>query len=199
MDHAGNESSRQARRPTSWGNWATAKRHPPTGEPAERSRGVVSQGSPDGRSPLASIRYWVIGGGVNGLSAAYHLARQLEERGSGGPRDVIVLEKEQVGYGASGIACGVVRNVYFSPYMSELIKLSEISESEAEGFGYHGCGYMAIVPSTQVEDLVAIHRKQREIGYRSELILGKQDCQRYVNQFFPDFDARAVAAIVHEK
>jgi len=44
----------------------------------------------------------VVGAGVVGLSIAYHLAR---ERGS----DVLVLERESVGSGASGIAPGGVR------------------------------------------------------------------------------------------
>ena len=70
----------------------------------------------------ASARYVVIGGGMHGLSTAYHLAKELTSRGLGGGSDVVVLEKADVGAGASGIACGVIRNNYFQPAMSELMQ-----------------------------------------------------------------------------
>src|SRR5258706_12723142 len=72
----------------------------------------------------------VIGAGVHGLSTAWHLA----ERG----QDVLVVDKTGVGAGASGIACGVVRNNYFQPAMSELMAACvEIWESAAEELHYH--------------------------------------------------------------
>ncbi len=58
----------------------------------------------------SSIPVLVIGAGVHGLSTAWHLAEQGEQ--------VIVVDKTGVGAGASGIACGVVRNNYFQPAMS---------------------------------------------------------------------------------
>jgi ABC-type amino acid transport system permease subunit len=86
---------------------------------------------------------------------------------------VIVLEKNRLGAGASGIACGVVRNFYFSPPMAEVIRVSvELFESDPAGFGFHGVGYIAAVPEVQAEDCVAIQRHQAEIGYRSEVIRG---------------------------
>ena len=65
-----------------------------------------------------SSRYVVVGAGIHGLSTAYHLAQELRERGLGSGRDVVVLDKTGPGAGASGIACGVVRNNYFQPSMS---------------------------------------------------------------------------------
>jgi len=58
----------------------------------------------------ASSRYIVIGAGIHGLSTAWHLARELRARGLGGGADIVVLDKRGVGAGASGIACGVIRN-----------------------------------------------------------------------------------------
>ena len=122
-----------------------------------------------------SSPYVVLGGGVHGLSSAYHLALALEESGKGSGRDVIVLEKNHLGAGASGIACGVVRNFYFSPAMAEVIRVSvELFESDPAGFGFHGVGYIAAVPAVQAEDVIAIQKHQAEIGYRSDVILGER-------------------------
>ena len=52
----------------------------------------------------AQSPYVVLGGGVHGLSTAYHLALALEDKGQGSGADVIVLEKNHIGAGASGIA-----------------------------------------------------------------------------------------------
>src|ERR671933_752978 len=123
----------------------------------------------------AESPYVVLGGGVHGLSTAYHLALALEDKGRGSGSDVIVLEKNRIGAGASGIACGVVRNFYFSPAMAEVIRVSvELFESDPAGFGYHAVGYIAAVPEVQADDCVAIQKRQAEIGYRSDVILGER-------------------------
>src|SRR5216683_2042225 len=64
---------------------------------------------------LSHSRYVVVGAGIHGLSTAWHLARELRARGLGGGEDILVLDKRGIGAGASGIACGVVRNNYFQP------------------------------------------------------------------------------------
>lgn len=147
-----------------------------------------------------SSPYVVVGGGVHGLSTAYHLALALEERGAGSGKDVVVLEKKQIAAGASGIACGVVRNFYFSPGMAEVIRVSvELFESDPEGFGYHPVGYIAAVPEPQAEDCVAIQRRQAEIGYRSDVILGERRCQEHMEAIFPDWNGEGIEAVLHER
>ena len=75
--------------------------------------------------------YVVVGAGIHGLSTAYHLAKELRMRGAGSGADVVVLDKSKPGAGASGIACGVVRNNYFQPAMSELMQACvEVWESD---------------------------------------------------------------------
>ena len=75
--------------------------------------------------------YVVVGAGIHGLSTAYHLAKELRARGAGSGADVVVLDKSKPGAGASGIACGVVRNNYFQPAMSELMQACvEVWESD---------------------------------------------------------------------
>ncbi|HEX7169351.1 MAG TPA: FAD-dependent oxidoreductase, partial [Rubrobacter sp.] len=87
-------------------------------------------------------RYVIIGAGIHGLSTAWHLARELKARGRGSGEDVVVIDKKGVGAGASGIACGAIRNNYFQPAMRELMAHSvSIWESDAEAFAYHPVGY----------------------------------------------------------
>ena len=73
----------------------------------------------------ASSKYVIIGAGIHGLSTAYHLALQLKATGKGSGEDILVLDKNAIGGGASGIACGVVRNNYFQPAMRELMAARE--------------------------------------------------------------------------
>src|SRR5919199_3410916 len=147
----------------------------------------------------SSSPYVVLGGGVHGLSTAYHLALALERAGRGSGRDVVVLEKNRVGAGASGIACGVVRNFYFSPPIAEVVRVSvELFESDPEGFGFHPVGYIAAVPEVQADDCVAIQRHQAEIGYRSDVILGERACQEHMETIFPDWNGKGIEAVLHE-
>ena len=103
---------------------------------------------------------------MHGLSTAWHLAERGEE--------VLVVDKTGVAAGASGIACGVVRNNYFQPAMSELMAACvEIWESDPETFHYHGSGYIALGDGDQEADLTTVAERQERIGYESELILGE--------------------------
>jgi len=72
----------------------------------------------------SSSPYIIIGAGIHGLSTAYHLALTLKATGKGDGRDIIVLDKTGICAGATGIACGVIRNNYFQPAMRELMALS---------------------------------------------------------------------------
>ena len=133
----------------------------------------------------------VIGGGVLGLSAAWRLA----ERGA----DVVVLEKDRIGSGASGIAGGIVRNYYRSAAISEVIRRSvELFEAEPEAYGFRQVGYLAAVPEAQVEDLTAIRDHHERVGYDSELVVGAERCREYLAWTWPDWDAE-VEAVLHER
>ena len=138
-----------------------------------------------------SASHVVVGGGVLGLSTAWHLA----ERGA----DVLVLEKDRVGAGASGAAGGIVRNFYRSPAISGVVRDSiEIFEAEPEAYGFRQVGYLAAVPSGQVDDLVAIREHHERVSYESELVVGAEACHEYLAWTWPDWTAE-VEALLHER
>ena len=76
----------------------------------------------------------IIGAGIHGLSTAWRLAKKINEKGEEVEGRITVLEKSGIASGASGIACGVVRNNYFQPAMRELMAHSvNLWESDPSG------------------------------------------------------------------
>ena len=139
----------------------------------------------------SSVPVLVVGAGVHGLSTAWHLARKGEQ--------VLVVDKSGVAAGASGIACGVVRNNYFQPAMAELMAACvDIWESDPEALHYHGSGYIALGPPSQEPDLVEVHERHRRIGYDSELITGEADVAAHMRALYPDWRAEGLTVCLHE-
>ena len=140
----------------------------------------------------SSATHLVIGAGVHGLSTAWHLARAGE--------DVVVVDKTGVAAGASGIACGVVRNNYFQPAMAELMAACvEIWESDAEALHYHGSGYIALGAGSQESDLAEVYERQERIGYPSELVTGAADVERHMRSLYSDWRAPGLTVCLHER
>ena len=147
----------------------------------------------------ASSRYVIVGAGIHGLSTGYHLAKELKSRGLGSGADIVVLEKSEPGAGASGIACGVVRNNYYQPAMAELMQACvEVWESDPVAYHYNPVGYMALGPAVQEPDLIETYERQEKIGYRSTLVTGTAEVDAYMKQLFPDWRAKGVTALLHE-
>jgi glycine/D-amino acid oxidase-like deaminating enzyme len=148
----------------------------------------------------ASTRYLVVGAGIHGLSTAYHLAKELRSRGLGSGEDIVVLDKTGPGAGAAGIACGVVRNNYFQPAMSELMQACvEVWESDPDAYAYNPVGYIALGASVQESDLTATYERQERIGYDSELIVGTAEVDAHMTALFPDWRAQGVTICLHER
>jgi hypothetical protein len=146
------------------------------------------------------VKYAVIGAGIHGLSTAYHLALKLKETGRGSGSDVLVVDKTAVAAGASGIACGVVRNNYFQPAMRELMAHSvEVWESDPEAYSYHPVGYMQISPEVMHEGCASIYEQQRAIGYESVFIEGEARSKAYMRDLFDDWQAKNITSVLHEK
>ena len=137
----------------------------------------------------------IIGAGIHGLSTAWHLSQKFKNE-----NDVVVLEKSSIAAGASGIACGVVRNNYFQPAMRELMAHSvDVWESDPKSFKYNSVGYIQISPEVMHEDVASIYEQQKAIGYDSEFIEGEKDCSKYMKTLFDDWQAKEITSILHEK
>ena len=145
-------------------------------------------------------RYVIVGAGIHGLSTAWHLAMALRESGRGSGKDILVLDKGGIGAGASGIACGVIRNNYYQPAMRRLMAHSvAVWESDPKAFSYHPVGYMQISPEVMHEQVASIARQQKEIGYESVFIEGAKESTAYMKGLFDDWQARGITSVLHEK
>jgi glycine/D-amino acid oxidase-like deaminating enzyme len=152
--------------------------------------------------PVSQTRakYVIIGAGIHGLSTAWHLARRLKANGRGDGSDVLVLDKAGVGSGASGVACGVIRNNYHQPAMRELMAHSvDVWESDPDAFAYHPVGYLQIAPEAMRANVVQIASEQEAIGYDSVLIEGGDKSRAYLLDMFADWQAPGVSVVLHEK
>jgi glycine/D-amino acid oxidase-like deaminating enzyme len=146
------------------------------------------------------VRYLVIGAGIHGLSTAWHLGAALRRSGRGSGKDILVVDKAGIASGASGIACGVIRNNYYQPAMRKLMAHSvSVWESEPTTFSYHPVGYMQISPEVMHEQVASIAQQQKEIGYESVFIEGTRDSSTYMKGIFSDWQARGITSVLHEK
>ncbi len=145
-------------------------------------------------------KFIIIGAGIHGLSTAYHLALELKAKGKGSGDDILVIDKTSIAAGASGIACGVVRNNYFQPAMRELMAHSvSVWESDPLAYSYHPVGYMQISHEGMRADIAAIHEQQAAIGYPSTFVEGTDESTAYMKTFFPDWQAQGITSVLHEK
>ncbi len=146
------------------------------------------------------VDYLIIGAGIHGLSTAWRLAERLAERGETVEGRIVVLDKSGIASGASGIACGVVRNNYFQPAMRRLMAHSVgVWESDPEGLSYHPVGYMQISCEAMRDDVGSIFAQQQAIGYESAFIEGADASNAYMRNLFDDWQAQGITSVLHEK
>ena len=147
-----------------------------------------------------NAKYVIVGAGIHGLSTAYHLALELKKKGEGDGSDILIIDKTSIAAGASGIACGVVRNNYYQPAMRELMAHSvKVWESDSKAYSYHPVGYMQISPEVMREDVSTIAEQQKDIGYESIFIEGARESHSYMRGLFDDWQAQGITSVLHEK
>jgi sarcosine oxidase subunit beta len=110
----------------------------------------------------------IVGGGVMGVSAAYHLAWR-------GQTDVLALERSDLlGQGATGKCAGGIRHQFGTEINIRLsiesIRMLERFESEpGQAIGLNQCGYLFLL--TRSADVAAFERNvtlQRQLGVMTE-------------------------------
>ena len=70
----------------------------------------------------SQAEYVIVGAGIHGLSTAWRLAERLSASGESVEGRIVIIDKaDTIAAGATGIACGVVRNNYFQPAMRKLM------------------------------------------------------------------------------
>lgn len=137
----------------------------------------------------------IIGGGVMGASAAYHLAAR-------GMKDILLLEKEQFfGQGATGRCAGGVRyqfataiNIRLS--MASLPMLERFKDEIGEEINYRRCGYLFVLSNEL--DLAAFKenvRVQHQLGIQTEWLTPDDICKRLPLMNFED----ALSGTFHSK
>jgi len=137
----------------------------------------------------------IIGGGVMGASAAYHLAQR-------GMKNIVLLEKESFfGQGATGRCAGGVRyqfateiNIRLS--LASLPMLERFKEEIGQDVNFRRCGYLFVL--TGEEDVSAFVRNvelQRKLGVKTEWLDGEDIRKSLPLMRFED----ALAGTFHSK
>ncbi len=146
-----------------------------------------------------AARFVVVGAGIHGLSTAWHLAMALERSGKGKGSDVVLIDKQGPGAGASGLACGCVRNLYMTGPLHAIMRESAaVWESDPVNFGFQQVGYVSIGEANQEADYIKLHQSQNDNGYASDLYLGAE-ARGFLTALWPDFKTANCDVVLHEK
>jgi glycine/D-amino acid oxidase-like deaminating enzyme len=141
----------------------------------------------------------VVGAGIHGLSTAWHLAMELEARKSGSGADIVVLDKTGPGAGASGIACGCVRNLYMTEPIHAILRHSvDVWTYDPIAFGFQQVGYVSAGEANQAKDYEKLHASQARVGYPSDLYQGA-DARKFLTNIWPDFKTNGIDVVLYEK
>jgi glycine/D-amino acid oxidase-like deaminating enzyme len=110
----------------------------------------------------------IIGGGITGVSTAFHLAGL-------GMKRVLVLEKKFVGAGGTGRSVGIIRQLYPTPETSQMVLRSlavfeRFGEAVGGTSGFVRCGALIGVSPAMRATLERTLSLQRQIGVRAEIV-----------------------------
>ncbi len=133
----------------------------------------------------------IVGGGVTGVSIAYHLGRL-------GVRNIVILERRFLGAGGTGRSVGIVRQLYPTPETTQMVLRSlsifqSFGDSVGGHAGYVGCGVLIGVSPAMRPRLEKTLRLQRELGVSAE-VLEPSDVARVD----PRIDTTGLGAVLHE-
>jgi len=133
----------------------------------------------------------IIGGGVTGVSIAFHLAGL-------GLRRVLVLERTFLGAGGTGRSVGIIRQLYPTPETSQMVLRSlgvfrRFGEAVGGHSGFVGCGALIGVSAAMRPSLEKTLALQRALGIRAEILAPGE-----VARIEPRIDPTGLGAVLHE-
>jgi sarcosine oxidase subunit beta len=110
----------------------------------------------------------IIGGGIQGLSLAYHLAQK-------GVTGVLVLEMNTLGSGSSGRSAAIIGHAFQSQNSLRLTQLSlaaylRFQEELGADPGYEPIGYLVLGDPGRADDLRQEHALYQRLGIESQLL-----------------------------
>jgi glycine/D-amino acid oxidase-like deaminating enzyme len=110
----------------------------------------------------------IVGGGVTGVSIAFHLAVL-------GVRNVVVLERRFIGAGGTGRSVGIVRQLYPTRETSEMVVRSlrifrDFGEAVGGDAGYVRCGALISVSAAMRPRLEQTVARHRDLGIRADIL-----------------------------
>jgi len=121
----------------------------------------------------------IIGGGVNGLSTAYHLALR-------GFKDIVLVEKEKfLGAGATGLCAGGIRQQFSTEVnirmaMYSVRQFERFSETMGVDIGFHQVGYLFLLSTPEeVETFRKSVALQRSLGLEVEWLTPEEVKRRW--------------------
>lgn len=133
----------------------------------------------------------IIGGGVTGVSLAFHLAGL-------GVRHVLVLERKFLGAGGTGRSVGIIRQLYPTPETTRMVRASldvfrNFDDAVGGSSGYVACGVLIGVSPAMQPGLLAQLELQRALGVKAEL-LAPED----VTRVEPRINPAGLGAVLYE-
>ncbi|MBT5414887.1 MAG: GcvT family protein [Rhodospirillaceae bacterium] len=117
----------------------------------------------------AQAQVVVIGAGVTGCSAAYHLTRL-------GVKDVVVIERHQLGCGTTWHSAGNITLLESLPSLMALFRrtrrmIPELEKEAGQSVGWRNCGRVVLARSeARLDDLRRIRSLGRVMGVEVEII-----------------------------
>ena len=139
---------------------------------------------------IAEADVVVIGGGVHGTSAAYHLARA--------GRSVALIEKRTVGSGSSGASGGIIRSHYSTRSMIRLAHRAAtrwpgLTEELGHPVDYVRNGLVVAVDAEDAPVMEQVVQLQRHIGVDTGTIAPDE-----ISRWIPDFNTDGLALAAYE-
>ncbi|HEY6103035.1 MAG TPA: FAD-dependent oxidoreductase, partial [bacterium] len=139
---------------------------------------------------IAETDVVVIGAGVHGASAAYHLARA--------GKSVALLERRTIGSGSSGASGGIIRSHYSTRSMIRLAHRAATRWPALAGelgrpVDYVRNGLVVVVDADDASVMEEVVSTQRHIGVDTDTIPPQE-----ISRWIPGFNTTGVALAAYE-